>query len=247
MDSVAQRLSAVGAGAALELRGVTRLFGALAALTDVTITVRPGERRAVLGSNGAGKTTLFNTISGFLPYTGEILRGGEKLRGTGPAKIARSGLVQCPESRELFGEMTVRENLDLGGQHLDDAARAKQLAWLFELFPILKERQGQMAQTLSGGEQQMLAIARALVRDPKIILLDEPFEGLAPVIVRDLMKACRDLAEAGQTIVLVEQNLAATLALAQRIYIINNGHIVHEGPAQEIKAQPDVLQRYLGV
>ena len=115
------------------------------------------------------------------------------------------------------------------------------------MFPRLKERRGSRGTDLSGGEQQMLAIARALVRDPKIILLDEPFEGLAPVIVRDLMAACRELAAAGQTIVLVEQNLAATLALAQRVYIINNGHIVHEGPAQEIKAQPEILQRYLGV
>jgi branched-chain amino acid transport system ATP-binding protein len=114
-------------------------------------------------------------------------------------------------------------------------------------FPRLRERRANRGTDLLGGEQQMLAIARALIRDPKIILLDEPFEGLAPVIVRDLMSACRNLAAAGQTIVLVEQNLAATLALAQRIYIINNGHIVHEGPAEEIKAQPEVLQRYLGV
>jgi branched-chain amino acid transport system ATP-binding protein len=115
------------------------------------------------------------------------------------------------------------------------------------MFPRLRERRGSRGTDLSGGEQQMLAIARALVRDPKIVLLDEPFEGLAPVIVRDLMTACRDLAAAGQTIVLVEQNLAATLALAQRVYIINNGHIVHEGSAQEIKVQPEILQRYLGV
>jgi branched-chain amino acid transport system ATP-binding protein len=115
------------------------------------------------------------------------------------------------------------------------------------MFPRLKERRGSRGTDLSGGEQQMLAIARALVRDPKIILLDEPFEGLAPVIVRDLMKACRNLAEAGQTIVLVEQNLAATLALATRVYILNNGHMAHEGSAAEIKADPSVLHRYLGV
>ena len=118
---------------------------------------------------------------------------------------------------------------------------------IYEMFPRLKQRRTSRGTDLSGGEQQMLAIARALVRDPKIILLDEPFEGLAPVIVRDLMKACRNLAEAGQTIVLVEQNLAATLALANRVYIINNGHIAHEGSASEIKADPSVLHRYLGV
>jgi branched-chain amino acid transport system ATP-binding protein len=118
---------------------------------------------------------------------------------------------------------------------------------IYATFPILHERGRAVGTTLSGGEQQMLAIARALVRDPKIILLDEPFEGLAPVIVRDLVKACRDLADAGQTIILVEQNLAATLTLASRIYIINNGHIAHEGPAQEIKARPEILHRHLGV
>jgi branched-chain amino acid transport system ATP-binding protein len=121
------------------------------------------------------------------------------------------------------------------------------LGRIYEMFPRLKERRSSRGTDLSGGEQQMLAIARALVRDPKIILLDEPFEGLAPVIVRDLMKACRNLADAGQTIVLVEQNLAATLALSQRVYIVNNGHIVHEGPAAEIKAQPEILHRHLGV
>ena len=148
------------------------------------------------------------------------------------------------EERRIFGSLNVEENLVLAGL---TAPKRWPLDRIYEMFPRLKERRGSRGTDLSGGEQQMLAIARALVRDPKIILLDEPFEGLAPVIVRDLMKACRDLAAAGQTIVLVEQNLAATLALAQRVYIINNGHIVHEGPAQEIKAQPEMLQRYLGV
>ena len=148
------------------------------------------------------------------------------------------------EERRIFGSLNVEENLVLAGL----TARGRwPLDRIYEMFPRLKERRSSLGTELSGGEQQMLAIARALVRDPKIVLLDEPFEGLAPVIVRDLMTACRNLTAAGQTIVLVEQNLAAMLALAQRIYIINNGHIVHEGPAQEIKAQPKLLQRYLGV
>ena len=148
------------------------------------------------------------------------------------------------EERRIFGSLNVEENLVLAGL----TARGRwPLDRIYEMFPRLKERRSSRGTDLSGGEQQMLAIARALVRDPKIVLLDEPFEGLAPVIVRDLMTACRNLTAAGQTIVLVEQNLAAMLALAQRIYIINNGHIVHEGPAQEIKAQPKLLQRYLGV
>ena len=146
--------------------------------------------------------------------------------------------------RGIFGSLNVEENIILAGL----TAQSKwPLERVYQMFPRLQERRLSRGTDLSGGEQQMLAIARALVREPKIILLDEPFEGLAPVIVRDLVHACRDLAKAGQTIVLVEQNLAATLALATRVYIINNGHIVHEGPAAELKAQPEILQRYLGV
>jgi branched-chain amino acid transport system ATP-binding protein len=148
------------------------------------------------------------------------------------------------EDRRIFGSLNVEENIVLAGL---TASNKWPLGRIYEMFPRLKERRGSRGTDLSGGEQQMLAIARALVRDPKIILLDEPFEGLAPVIVRDLMKACRNLAEAGQTIVLVEQNLAATLALAKRVYIINNGHVVHEGSAQEIKVKPEILHRHLGV
>jgi branched-chain amino acid transport system ATP-binding protein len=158
--------------------------------------------------------------------------------------IAQRGMQLVHEERRVFGSLNVEENLVLAGL---TAKNKWSLDRIYKMFPRLKERRGSRGTDLSGGEQQMLAIARALIRDPKIVLLDEPFEGLAPVIVRDLMNACRELAAAGQTIVLVEQNLAATLALADRVYIINNGHIVHEGPAKELKAQPDILQRYLGV
>jgi branched-chain amino acid transport system ATP-binding protein len=149
-----------------------------------------------------------------------------------------------PEDRRIFGALNVEENLVLSGL---TAKSRWPLERIYEMFPRLKERRTSRGTDLSGGEQQMLAIARALVRDPKIILLDEPFEGLAPAIVRYLVGACRSLADAGQTIVLVEQNIAATLALATRVYMLNNGHIVHEAPAQEIRAQPEILQRYLGV
>jgi branched-chain amino acid transport system ATP-binding protein len=148
------------------------------------------------------------------------------------------------EERRIFGSLNVEENLVLAGL---TAQNKWPLERIYDMFPRLKQRRTSRGTDLSGGEQQMLAIARALIRDPKLILLDEPFEGLAPVIVRDLMDACRKLVEAGQTIVLVEQNLAATLALATRAYIIKNGHIVHEGPTSEIKANPKVLERYLGV
>ena len=172
-----------------------------------------------------------------------VLGGG--LSGAAAAyAIARAGMQLVHEERRIFGSLTVEENLVLAGL---TAETRWPLDRIYEMFPRLKERRGNYGTDLSGGEQQMLAIARALVRDPKIILLDEPFEGLAPVIVRDLVKACRDLADAGQTIILVEQNLAAALMLAQRAYIINNGHIAHEGPTSEIKANPQVLQRYLGI
>ncbi len=169
---------------------------------------------------------------------------GADIAGKKSHTIAQAGMQLVHEDRRIFGSLNVEENIVLAGL---TATSKWPLERIYEMFPRLKERRTSRGTDLSGGEQQMLAIARALVRDPKIILLDEPFEGLAPVIVRDLMKACRNLADAGQTIVLVEQNLAATLTLAQRVYIINNGHIVHEGPAAEIKAAPEILHRHLGV
>ena len=200
---------------------------------------------ALLGRNGAGKSTTLKSLMGVLtPRTGTVMFNGANIAGRKSHTIAQAGMQLVHEDRRIFGSLNVEENLVLAGL---TASGRWPLDRIYEMFPRLKDRRGSRGTDLSGGEQQMLAIARALVRDPKIILLDEPFEGLAPVIVRDLMAACRDLAAAGQTIVLVEQNLAATLALAQRVYIINNGHIAHEGPAQEIKAKPEILQRYLGV
>ena len=229
----------------LEVKGLNSYYGDSHILFDVGLRVERNEVVALLGRNGAGKSTTLKSLMGVVkPRTGSVVLDGEEVAGKPSHIIAQHGMQLVHEERRVFGSLDVEENLILAGL---TAKNKWSLDRIYEMFPRLKERRGSRGTDLSGGEQQMLAIARALVRDPKIILLDEPFEGLAPVIVRDLMKACRDLAEAGQTIVLVEQNLAATLALAQRIYIINNGHIVHEGPAQEIKAQPDVLQRYLGV
>lgn len=222
----------------LQVENVSVHYGKAQALENVSIHIHEGEFVSIVGLNGAGKTTLFNTISGFLPYSGEIIRGGEKLRGTSPAKIARSGLVQCPESRELFGEMSVRENLDLGGQHLTDDKRAAQLAWLFELFPILKERQGQMAQTLSGGEQQMLAIGRALMMQPQILILDEPTLGLAPVILELLSKALTRLRQTTSiTVLLGEQNVTFALPHADRVYVLEHARIVWEGDPGRFAAE----------
>ncbi|MCC8971248.1 ABC transporter ATP-binding protein [Bradyrhizobium brasilense] len=229
----------------LEVNGLNSYYGDSHILFDVSMRVERNEVVALLGRNGAGKSTTLKSLMGVVtPRRGSVMFDGVEISGRKSHKIAQAGMQLVHEERRIFGSLSVEENLVIAGL---TASQRWPLDRIYEMFPRLRERRGNRGTDLSGGEQQMLAIARALVRDPKIILLDEPFEGLAPVIVRDLMKACRDLAVAGQTIVLVEQNLAATLALAQRIYIINNGHIVHEGPAQEIKAQPDVLQRYLGV
>ena len=229
----------------LEVNGLNSYYGDSHILFDVSMRVERNEVVALLGSNGAGKSTTLKSLMGVVtPRAGSIVFDGIDVAGRKSHKIAQAGMQLVHEERRIFGSLSVEENLVLAGY---TAAKRWPLDRIYEMFPRLKQRRGNRGTDLSGGEQQMLAIARALVRDPKIILLDEPFEGLAPVIVRDLMAACRNLAAAGQTIVLVEQNLAATLALAERIYIINNGHIVHEGPAQEIKSQPDVLQRYLGV
>ncbi|QIG95848.1 ABC transporter ATP-binding protein [Bradyrhizobium sp. 6(2017)] len=229
----------------LEVNRLNSYYGDSHILFDVSMRVERNEVVALLGRNGAGKSTTLKSLMGVVtPRRGSVMFDGVEISGRKSHKIAQAGMQLVHEERRIFGSLSVEENLVIAGL---TASQRWPLARIYEMFPRLRERRSNRGTDLSGGEQQMLAIARALVRDPKIILLDEPFEGLAPVIVRDLMKACRDLAEAGQTIVLVEQNLAATLALAQRISIINNGHIVHEGPAQEIKAQPEVLQRYLGV
>jgi branched-chain amino acid transport system ATP-binding protein len=229
----------------LEVKGLNSYYGDSHILFDVDLYVERNELVALLGRNGAGKSTLLKSLMGVVtPRSGTVVLDGQNLAGQKPHRIASAGMQLVPEDRRIFGSLTVEENIILGGL---TAAKRWPLDRIYAMFPRLKERRGSRGGDLSGGEQQMLAIARALVRDPKIILLDEPFEGLAPVIVRDLMQACQELARDGQTIVLVEQNIAATLALASRAYIVGNGHIVHEGPAAEIKADSGVLQRYLGV
>ncbi len=229
----------------LEVNKLNSYYGDSHILFDVSLRVERNEVVALLGRNGAGKSTTLKTLMGVvMPSTGSVKFDGVELSGQKSHVIAQAGMQLVHEERRIFGGLNVEENLVLAGL----TARNKwPLRRIYEIFPRLEERRASSGTDLSGGEQQMLAIARALIRNPKIILLDEPFEGLAPVIVRDLVEVCRKLAAEGQTIVLVEQNLAAALMLADRAYIINNGHIVHEGPAQEIKARPEVLQRHLGV
>ena len=229
----------------LEVDGLNTYYGDSHILFDVALRVERNEVVALLGRNGAGKSTTLKSLMGVVtPRAGSIMFDGAEIAGKKSHTIAQAGMQLVHEDRRIFGSLNVEENLVLAGL---TAENRWPLERIYEMFPRLQEPRGSRGTDLSGGEQQMLAIARALIRDPKIILLDEPFEGLAPVIVHDLVRACRDLADAGQTIVLVEQNLAAALTLAQRAYIINNGHIAHEGPTSEIKARPEILQRYLGI
>jgi branched-chain amino acid transport system ATP-binding protein len=215
----------------LQVENVGVCYGKAIALQDVSLHVHEGEFVSLVGLNGAGKTTLFNAISGLVPYSGAIRWAGEPLRAVSAAAIARRGIVHCPETRELFGEMSVRENLDLGGNGLEKAAHAERIEWLFDLFPILKDRQLQMARTLSGGEQQMLAIARALMMKPKLLILDEPTLGLAPVILETLSKALERLRTTTTISVLLgEQNVTFALPHADRVYVLDHARIAWEGP-----------------
>ena len=229
----------------LEVSGLNSYYGDSHILFDVSLRVEKNEVVALLGRNGAGKSTTLKSLMGVVrPRTGSVKLEGVEIAGRKSYQIAHAGMQLVHEDRRIFGSLNVEENIILAGL---SAENKWPLDRIYTMFPRLKERRTSRGTDLSGGEQQMLAIARALVRDPKIVLLDEPFEGLAPVIVQNLVRACHDLAKAGQTIILVEQNIAATLALADRVYIINNGHIAHEGPAAELKADPRLLQKYLGI
>jgi branched-chain amino acid transport system ATP-binding protein len=229
----------------LEVEGLNAYYGESHILFDVSLRVEKHEAVALLGRNGAGKSTTLKSLMGIVARrTGSIRLDGVELVAQRAHSIARLGMQLVHEDRRIFGSLSVEDNIVLAGL---TAPNRWPLDRIYEMFPRLKERRDSRGTDLSGGEQQMLAIARALVRDPKLVLLDEPFEGLAPVIVRDLVGACRDLAAAGQTIMLVEQKLAATLALAQRVYIVNNGHVVHESLSSELKQRPKLLERYLGV
>jgi branched-chain amino acid transport system ATP-binding protein len=228
----------------LEIENLNVVYDKAQALENVSLHVHRGEFVAVVGLNGAGKTTLFNAVSGLVPFAGDIRRDGHSLRGKSAAAIARAGVVQSPEGRELFGLMTVGENLDMGGHRLADDARVERREWLFDLFPVLKERQSQTAATLSGGEQQMLTIARALMMKPDLLILDEPTLGLAPVIMEQISKALARLRQrTDMTVLLGEQNVTFALPHADRVYVLEHGRIAWEGDPSRFAAEAGA--RYL--
>ena len=234
--------------ALLRLDGLEAGYGDLTAVSGVSLEVRRGEAVALIGANGAGKTTTLRAICGLLPVrAGRIEFEGARLDGLGSAQIVARGIAHVPEGRQLFPTMTVRDNLELGGRAADRRHRDDTLELVFTLFPRLHERERQLAGTLSGGEQQMCAIGRGLMARPRLLLLDEPSLGLAPVTVKLIFDTLRRVNGDGMTIMLVEQNVPLALQLSHRGYVRENGRIVLEGTRESLRASPHVKQAYLGL
>jgi branched-chain amino acid transport system ATP-binding protein len=233
----------------LELRNIDAGYGGFQALFDVSMTVRAGEAVAVIGSNGAGKTTLLRVISGLLPAAGgDMTMEGVSLRTIAPHRIVEAGIAHVPESRRLFPRLSVESNLKMGA--FIPAARkkfAERLAYAYGLFPRLKERRMQLAGTLSGGEQQMCAIARALMSGPKLVLLDEPSMGLAPVIVAQVFELVRRIRAEGYTVLIVEQNVSQVLKIVDRAYLLEVGRVKASGTAAELLASDEIRKAYMGL
>ena len=231
----------------LEIEALDVRYGHIQALKGASLHVASGEIVALLGANGAGKTTLMRTISGLLrAHAGDIRLHGKSIARTAADAIVRAGVSQAPEGRRVFPTLSVAENLLLGGYTRPGAEARETQEQVYAMFPRLRERAAQLAGTLSGGEQQMLAIGRALMARPQLLLLDEPSLGLAPIIVRDIFRALRRIREQGVTVLLVEQNARMALKLADRGYVLENGRVVLEGPAAELLASPEVQASYLG-
>jgi len=228
----------------------TKFYGRLTVLRGISLTVQEGQNVAVLGSNGAGKTTLLRTIMGYIPdqpEKGTIEVLGRRVNGWDPEDIARLGVAYIPEGRGIFSELTVADNLALGAYTRRDGEVRADLERVRGLFPVLRDREGQIAGTLSGGEQQMLAIARALLMRPRLLMLDEPSLGLAPLVVQEIFRVIRDVHAAGTSILLVEQNARMALEIAQWGYVLEGGRIVLEGPTAKLRENPHVQELYLGV
>jgi len=233
----------------LELRNLVVAYGDIRALWDVSLQVNGGEIVTLLGSNGAGKTTTLKTISGILkPLAGDILFEGESLLNKAPHDIVDTGIAHIPEGRRLFPDMTVVENLEMGSYPRNArAGRRQTLQWIFELFPVLAERRNQLVGSMSGGEQQMVAIGRGLMARPKLLLVDEPSLGLAPLLVAEVFRVIKEIQGSGVTILLVEQNVRSALEITSRAYILESGRIVRAGPSNLLLHDDEVRKAYLGL
>jgi branched-chain amino acid transport system ATP-binding protein len=232
----------------LKVEGLTTHYGRIRAIADISLHVERGEIVTLIGSNGAGKSTTLMTISGALASTaGSIEFDGHRLNGLRAHEVARLGVVQVPEGRRILRELTVEENLDLGGFARTAQERQANLSRVLDLFPRMAERRRQLGGTLSGGEQQMLAIGRALMAEPRLLILDEPSLGLAPRIIDQIFEIIRELNRSGTTILMVEQNAAMALDLAHRGYVMETGRIVLEGNAESLRRNPPVRRAYLGL
>ena len=234
----------------LELNDVYCSIGRHAVINGVSLSLEEGELVCLLGANGAGKSTLFRTISGlYRPTQGSIVFEGETISRMSPVKIVRRGISLCPEGRHLFPKLSVRKNLMMGAftRHREKKAIADTLEEIYELFPILKERGDQDAGTLSGGEQQMLAIGRAMMSGPRLLLLDEPSLGLAPLVVQKIMETITRINQGGVTVLLSEQNASMALSISSRGYVLENGHMVMEGSAKQLAGNEEVRKAYIGI
>lgn len=234
----------------MKIDGLTVNYGAIRALDNVALEVMPGEILSVIGANGAGKSTLLKTITGIIkPVAGAITFDGTPIHGLRPDKVVRLGITMVPEGRRIFPDLTVKENLELGGYAISDHSLKEELFTLImKTFPRMKERLKQHAGTLSGGEQQMLAMGRALMGNPKLLLLDEPSMGLSPIITREIFSLIRLInEEKGISMVLVEQNAHMALEHSERTYVLENGRVTKHGPSLEIKSDKSIIEAYLGV
>lgn len=235
---------------ALEVDDLRAGYGKIQVLWGVSFRVRPGELMAIVGANGAGKTTTLRVISGLLPAWGGAVRTfGRDMSGISAARVVKSGVGHVPEGRQLFPGMTVRENLDAGADYLPEARErsAATRAWVYDLFPRLRERERQLAGTLSGGERQMVAIGRALMSRPRLLLVDEPSLGLAPALVQTVFRALAQVRDEGVTVVLVEQNVQQSLRLADHALVLENGEVRKRGTGKELLADPEVRAAYLSL
>lgn len=229
----------------LKLEDIHASYGNIAALKGVSLEVHDGRMATIVGANGAGKTTLLHCISGIMPYTGKITFEGEDIAKWGTKKIVSSGIVQVPEGRQIFGEMTVLENLKLGAFVRNDKLN-DDIERMFHMFPRLEERKNQKGVSLSGGEQQMLALCRALMAKPRLLMLDEPSMGLAPVVVQGLFKNIKEINKSGVTVILIEQNAKLALKTADTAFIMEIGEIKLSGSAEELRNNKKVQDLYLG-